>query len=242
MTPWLAQARSEIKLALTQGESLLVTVGIPVLLLVGFTSIKVLPLPHGVSSRAGFLVPGTIALAIMSTGLVSQGIATAVDRSYGVLKRLGATPLGRSGLLFAKFAAIATVEVIQIVVLMAVGLILGWTPHGNPALFVVGLILSSLAFTGVGMTLAGTLKSEAMIGLANGIYLVLLFLGGMIFPASSLPGVVEDVAKVLPALPTAQIFLHGIGIGGSIGIESWIALLIWAILAPLAAIKFFRWE
>jgi ABC-2 type transport system permease protein len=229
-------------MSLTQGESLLVTVGIPVLLLLGFTVVKVLPLPHGVTKRAQFLVPGTLALAVMATGMVAQGIATGVDRTYGVLKRLGATPLGKSGLLAAKITAIVAVEIVQVVVMALVGLALGWSPTGNVALFIVALLLATIAFSGVGMLLAGTLKSEVLIGLANGIYLLLLFLGGMIFPVTSLPGFLQDIAKVLPALASSQIFFHSLGVGGSAPGYEWVVLVVWAIGAPALAVRYFKWQ
>jgi ABC-2 type transport system permease protein len=229
-------------MSLTQGESLLVTVGIPVLLLLGFTAVKVLPLPHGVTQRVQFLLPGTLALAVMATGMVAQGIATGVDRTYGVLKRLGATPLGKSGLLAAKITAIVVVEIVQVVIMLLVGLALGWSPTGNIFLFVIALLLATVAFSGVGMLLAGTLKSEVLIGLANGIYLVLLFLGGMIFPVTSLPSFLQSVAKALPALASSQIFFHSLGIGGSAPGYEWVVLAVWAIGAPALAIRYFKWQ
>jgi ABC-2 type transport system permease protein len=239
---YLAQAKSEIRLSLTQGESLLVTILIPVIFLLGFSAIKVLPVPKGIHSRVDFLVPGTMALAVMATGMVSQGIATAVDRTYGVLKRLGVTPLGKSGFLYAKITAILVVEVIQVAVLYIVGTLLGWHPQGNFAIFIVGALLATVAFSGIGLLLAGTLKSEAMIGISNAIYLILLFLGGMIFPTSSLPGLLATVAKVLPAQATSDIFFHALGAGGSIPSSDWTTLIVWAVVAPLLAAKFFHWE
>ena len=52
-----------------------------------------------------YLTPGVLALAVMSTGMVQLAIGTAFERQYGVLKRLGATPLGRPRLLAAKTAS-----------------------------------------------------------------------------------------------------------------------------------------
>ncbi len=242
MKAYLAQAKSEIRLSLTQGESLLVTILIPVIFLLGFTVVKVLPLPNGVHSRPVFLVPGTMALAVMATGMVSQGIATAVDRTYGVLKRLGVTPLGKSGFLYAKITAILVVEIVQLLILFLLGLFLGWHPNGNYFAFIVGAILATVAFSGIGLLLAGTLRSEAMIGVSNAVYLILLFLGGMIFPVSSLPTPLADLAKILPAQATSEIFYHALGVGGIIPTSAWIVLIIWAVAAPALAAKFFKWD
>ena len=54
-----------------------------------------------------------LALAVMSTSFTSLAIATGFERRYGVLKRLGASPLPRSGLLAGKVGALLLVEVLQ---------------------------------------------------------------------------------------------------------------------------------
>ncbi len=240
--PYQAQARAEIKLSMTQYESLLVTFGIPLLFLVAFSLIKVLPLPTGIAKGVQFLVPGTIALAIMATGMVSLGIATGVERSYGVLKRLGTTPLSRGALLMAKITAIAAIELIQVILLAAVGLALGWKPSGNLLEFILAIILSTSAFAGLGLIMAGRLKSEAVIGVANGVFLLLLVLGGMIFPITSLPAAISDVAKLLPAYASAHIlFATSSGVASSTS-SSWIVLAIWALATPLLATRLFRFE
>ncbi len=241
MKPYLAQSRTEIRLALSQGESLLVTIGIPVIVLIGLSLTKALPLPSTAKSATNFLVPGTMTLAIMATGMVSTSIATGVERSYGVLKRLGTTPLGRPALLAAKITSILVVEMIQLAVLAIIGILLGWHPVGNWGLFVVSAILATAGFSGIGLFMAGTMKSEVIIGAANGIYLVLLFIGGMIMPLSSLPGALETFARLLPAAALSEALYHSIGIGGGIPLWAWLNLILWAIGAPLLAARTFRW-
>src|SRR5436309_9350741 len=185
MRPLVAQARAEVTMTLRRGESVLLALGIPVGLLVffslvdlGFTDTR-----HPV----GFLAPGILALAVMSTAMVSLGIATAFERQYGVLKRLGTTPLGRPALLAAKTAAIVVVELVQVAVLVPVALLLGWHFHGNPAVAVLAVVVATVAFAGVGLLMAGTLRAEVTLAAANGLYLLLLLLGGMVIPLSKLP-------------------------------------------------------
>ena len=148
-----AQVAAETQMTLQRGETLLVTIGIPVVLLVFFSLVPVLP--TGTRHRVDFLAPGVVALAVMSTAMVSLGIATAFERSYGVLKRLGATPLGRPALLGAKIVSVMTVEVIQVVVLVGVALALGWRPHPAAGLAVIALLLATVAFCGIGLAMAG---------------------------------------------------------------------------------------
>src|SRR3954470_21297036 len=93
-------------------------------------------------------LPASIALAIIAAALVSLGIATAYERSYGVLKRLGGSPAGTSVLVAAKTAAVVGIESIQVVVLVAIaGALLGWSagPAANTALLAAGLIAGTVA-------------------------------------------------------------------------------------------------
>lgn len=234
-----AQVEVETRLTLRRGESLLVTLGIPVGILILFGRVDLVD--TGYSDPLDFLVPGVLALAVMSTAMVSLGIATGFERRYGVLKRLGTTPLGRSGLLLAKTLTVVAVEMIQAVIIVVAGVVLGWSPAGGFGQAALVMVVGTVAFAGIGLLMAGTLRAEATLALANGAYLLLLVLGGMAYPLSELPIAVQDVARVLPAAPLAECLrgaLTGAGIPGAR-----LAILIgWAVVAPLLAIRRFRWE
>src|SRR6201989_1080963 len=126
------QAVLETRTTLRNGEQLLLTLFIPVLLLVAFT---LEPLVKSEGRRVDFLVPGIIALAVMSTAFTSQAIATGFERRYGVLKRLGAEPLSRVGLISAMTVSVIIVELLQAVLITAVALGLGWRPHASALAF-----------------------------------------------------------------------------------------------------------
>ena len=237
-----AQARVETALTLRRGESLLVTLGIPVGVLVFFGTIDLVD--TGFDDPLDFLVPGVLALAVMSTAMVSLGIATAFERRYGVLKRLGPTPLGRDALLVAKTLTVVGLEVIQAAVLVATGMALGWSlPTGAGGLGSAAAVMATgtVAFAGLGLLMAGALRAEATLALANGFYLLLLLLGGMAFPLERLPDALEVIARVLPAAPLATCLrgaLNGTGVpAGDLAV-----LVAWAVAAPLAAARFFTWE
>jgi len=235
-----AQTRAELLMTIRRGESLLLTIGIPVGLLLFFSAVDLgfTDTRHPVD----FLTPGIIALAVMSTAMVSLGIATGFERQYGVLKRLGATPLGRGRLLAAKTAAIVGVEVVQVALLAAVGFALGWHPHGNTAAGVLGAVLATVAFAGLGLLMAGTLRAEMTLAAANGLYLVLLLIGGMVVPLAKLPGAVRALARMLPSAALSDVLHATIGTGGHVGARPWIVLAVWAVVAPAAAAAWFRWE
>jgi ABC-2 type transport system permease protein len=237
----MSQLRTELQLTLRNGEQLLLTLGIPVLLLVFFSLVDVLP--TGTAEPVDFLAPGVLALAVMSTAMVSLGIGTGFERSYHVLKRLGATPLGRPRLVAAKIAAVAALEVVQFAIIVPVAYALGWSPSDPNWLLAVGaVLLGTMAFAGIGLTMAGRLRGELNLAAQNGLYLVLLLLGGMVIPFSKLPGGVRAVAHALPSGALADVLRDCLGGNGSQPSTSWVVLAVWALLAPIVAAALFRWD
>lgn len=236
-----AQAAAELSMTLRRGESLLVTLGIPVIALVFLSEVRLLP--TGPGKPVAFLAPGMLALAVMGTALVNLSIATGFERGYGVLKRLGATPLGRPSLLAAKLMAIVAVEVLQAVVLVAVGIGLGWRPSAAGTATAVGVILLATAgLGGIGLLLAGVLRPEANLAAANGLWLVLLLVSGMLAPLSKLPGALADVARLLPSAALADGLHRSLSAAGPVSVSSWAVLAAWAVAGPLVAAVTFRWE
>lgn len=234
-----AQCRTEVILTLRRGESVLVTIVIPIVLLAFFASARVLP-------RGGrgidYLLPGTLALAVMSTSLVSLGIATAYERYYGVLKRLGSTPFPRSGLVASKMLAVAVIEVVQIALLTGVGAVFfAWRPHGSLPLAVLVLVLGTLAFSGLGLILAGTLRAEATLAGANGLFVVFLLIGGLFVPLDHLPTWLVPLARLLPADALSDV-LRSVLRYAQLPWGSAITLVAWAILLPALAARTFKWE
>lgn len=236
-----SQIRTELQLVARNGEQLLLTLGIPVLLLVFFSVVDVLP--TGTDDPVDFLAPGVLALAVMSTAMVSLGIGTGFERTYLVLKRLGATPLGRTRLIAAKIVGVLCVELVQFVVLVPVAYALGWRPDGpNWPLAVAAVALGTMAFAGIGLSLAGRLRGEINLAAQNGIYLLLLLLGGMVIPFDELPGPIRAVSKVLPSGALADVLREALGGLGDRPGASWVVLAAWAVASPLVARRVFRFE
>lgn len=234
-----AQTRIELLLTLRRGESVLLTFAIPVLLLAFFTKVDVVSIE---ADRIDFLFPGIVALAIMSTAMVSLAIATGFERSTKVLKRLGITPLRRSELLAAKTISIVVIEAGQIIVLTIESMLLGWRPGGvNVPAFIVAVALGTVAFAGLGLLLAGTLPALTTLAAANGLYLVLLLVGGMVIPIDTFPEAMQPLVRALPSGALSDA-LHGAISGGGIPGHAWLVLVIWAVVAPVLAARFFRWE
>lgn len=239
----LAQAGMELRLTARRGENLLVTLVIPVVLLLFFASTQIVPATAG--RPVDFLLPGVLALAVISTSLVNLGIATAFERHYGVLKRLGGSPLTRGGLMVAKILTILAVEAGQVVLLVAIATVaLDWHPGpaAEPIVGLVALLLGTAAFAGLGLAMAGGLRAEATLAAANGLYLVLLLLGGVVLPVAHLPGPLQAVAQVLPAAPLSDALRVGLGAASGEATGSLALLAAWALGAVALAIRVFRWE
>lgn len=245
-----ALAALELRLLARRGENVLVTLVIPVavLLFVAGTSL----VPGTRTEVVAFLLPGSIALAIIANGLVSLGIATGYERSYGVLKRLGGAPLARWGLLAAKLATALVLAVAQVGLLVAVAAVaLDWRPGSGWSLLlvVVAIALGTLAFASLGLLLAGTLRPELTLAIANGLFLAFLMLGGIVVPVSGLPAALQPLAAVLPATALADVLriafgapgagagAAGIGAAGAV-----LVLLAWGAAAAALAIRRFRWD
>jgi ABC-2 type transport system permease protein len=232
----VAQTHFELINAARRGEAFLLLVLIPlgILLFFGFTGLFGL----GVAE----LLPGLLALSILSASLTSLAISTGFERKYHVLKRLGATPMPRSGLIVAKAVSVLITEIVQVAILIGVAFtVFGWRANVNAGLFVAALLLGTSALSGIGLLIAGTLRAEATLAVANGLYLVLLMLGGIVVPVSVLPPFLNETARILPAAPLTALFgaaVHEV----TFTTTDLAALVFWAVVGPALAAWFFTWE
>jgi ABC-2 type transport system permease protein len=222
---------------LRNGEQLLLTMVIPLGLLVVLSKVDVI---NVTGRRPDFFVPGILALAVMSTAFTGQAIGTGFDRQYGVLKRLGATPLPRSTLLLAKTAAVLCVEVLQVALICGIGLLVGWDPAGNVPGALLFLVLGTAAFSGLGLLLGGTLRGLTTLAVANLLWFVLLGLGGVLYPLSELGGA-ADVVRYLPTAALAD-GLRSLLQDGAFVVRDAVTLVVWAVVGLAAASRLFRWE
>ena len=232
----------ELRLTARRSENLLAMLVIPVAVLVFFVSLGI---PADAGDPVVFLLPGVLALAVVASGLVNLGIATAYERQYGVLKRIGGSPLTRGQLVVAKLAAVLAFEVVQVVLLIAIAAgVLGWAAPGtpNPVLLVVAIVLGTAAFAGLGLLLAGTLRAEAALALSNGLFLAVLLLGGVVQPLARLPEPFAALAGLLPGAALADTFRVALGSTPAGGSAPFVVLAVWAVALPIAAARAFRWE
>jgi len=227
-------------MALRRGESLLVTIIIPTVLL--FLAMWLHIAPGTQSAQIAFLLPGILTAAIMSTSLVSLGIATAYDRYYGSLKRLGSTPLPRWGLIAAKIVTVLAIEAAQTILLVLIATIFfGWRPTGSLPLALLVMLIGTAAFVGLGMLMAGTLRAEATLAGANGLFILFLAIGGVVLPVNHLPVVIQQIAQILPAAALSDALRSAMSSAGIDG-GSLLLLTVWAVVLLVAAALTFKWE
>jgi len=239
----LALAAFELRLTARRGENVLVTVVIPAVVLVFFTAIPIRS--TGDVPAVVWLLPGAIALAIIATGMVSLGIATGYERSYGVLKRLGGAPIPRATLPTAKILSVVVLEILQVALLVAIAVVvLGWAPGAgwSPILALAGLLLGTAAFAGLGLAMAGALRAEATMALANGLFLACLLLGGIVVPLDRLPPLVSEIASLLPAAALAETLRAALGASTADATQPVVVLTAWAVGAVVLAVRTFRWD
>lgn len=238
-----AQAAMETRLLVRNGEQVLLAVVIPVLALVGgVLGARRLGVAFS-HPTVDVLAPGVLALAVMSTSFTSLAIATGFERRYGVLKRLGASPLPRGGLLAGKVLALLAVEVLQVVVIGVVALLLGWSPELSAAAvggLTLALVLGTAAFAGLGLLMAGTLRAEATLAAANLVYLLLMAGGAVVLPRTSY-GAAGDVLQLLPSAALGDAVRAAL-IDGHVAVVPLLVLLGWSVLGTALAAKLFTWE
>ena len=236
-----AQTGLEVRMVLRNGEQLLLTVVIPVLVLVVFGSIEVMDLGRR-TERLAFLVPGVLALAVMSTAFTGLAIGTGFERRYGALKRLGASPLPRAALLGAKGLAVLCIELVQAVLLVGVALAMGWDPAGSPFAVLALVLTGTAAFAALGLLMAGTLRAEATLAAANLVYLLLLVTGGIAVPLDRFPDGARPLLEALPSGALAEGLREVLRDGDALPLGHLAVLALWAGVAGAVAARTFRWE
>jgi ABC-2 type transport system permease protein len=232
------QVRMELVLTARRGEAIVLAMGVPLLVLLGAGLTHATNVPGG--DRLGFVVPGVLALTVMSTAFTGQAITTGYERSYGVLKRLGASPLTRPGLLFAKTSAVLGLIVVQLLALAAVGVAVGWRPHLGELLPAIGVtVLATAAYSGLALFLASVLKPETTTAAATLIYVLMLAAGGIMFAA---PDFGPAAYFVLPLAAHAEALRDAFTRDTAVPLTIWAGLTLWAVVFVTAAARTFRWE
>ncbi len=234
----IALARTDLQVAARDGEQLLLTLGLPILLLVFFSKVDIVPTGDG--EPVDFLAPGIISLALLSVAYVRLAIGLGFDRGFGAIKRLAITPLRVNEFLVAKLATTVVLFGVQLVLLAAIAVAIGWRPQVSISVPVV-IMLGLVAFTGLAFVTASIVDGLTSLALANALYIILLLLSGLVFDIEKMPGWLQAIVKLLPSTALAELLRSGFS-DTTGAVWAWLCLSFWAIGAPILASRLFRWE
>ncbi|MFC9516876.1 ABC transporter permease [Nocardiaceae bacterium NPDC056970] len=230
-----SQTKLELTLLLRNGEQLLITMLIPITLLIGLT---LLPIGDFGADRVDTIVPAVMMVAIMSTAFTGQAIAVGFDRRYGALKRLGATPLPKWGIIAGKSAAVVIVVAMQTLLLGGIGFALGWRPSVlGLALGAVVIALGTVTFACMGLLLGGSLRAEIVLALANILWFAMAGIGSVIF-ADQINDGVRIAAQIVPSGALAQALEDATA--GSVNLVCVGILVAWAAVTGFIATRTFK--
>ena len=234
-----AQYRLDVKLLLRNGEQLLLTMFIPIMLLIGLT---LLPLGSFGERRVDVFVPAIMAIAVTSTAFTGQAIAVAFDRRYGALKRLGATALPVWCIIAGKSLAVVSVVLLQMILLGGIGYALGWRPQLSGILLGASVVaLGTAVFAAMGLLLGGTLRAEIVLALANLLWFVFAGLGALTLETGTIPTALSWFARLTPSGALTEALSRAVG--GTAPALDWFGiavLLAWGAVSALAALRWFR--
>jgi len=237
----LRQAGWEARLLLRNGEQLLLTLVIPVALLLGLGLTSLMPTAYG-ADRLGQSLATVLAVSVISTAFTSLAIATGFERRSGALRFLATTPLTRAELLVGKALATVVVTVVSAVAVTVTAVAIGWRPGpslvSGPAL----ILLGTASFAACGFALAGLFRAEAVLAIANGLFIALILFGGVIIPASSLPGAMSAVAPWLPSGALADALTESVVHGQAPSAASVVVLVAWLLAGTAVSARTFRWS
>jgi ABC-2 type transport system permease protein len=221
----LALARWESGLMYRNGEQILLAFVIPVVLLVALQWWRPTDDPLAVVLTA----------SIIATAFTSLAISIGFERRSGALRFLATTPLTRSDLLVGKCLAQGGLALLSSLVVIGVGVAIGAQLAYWPAVLV--LPFGAVAFAAWGFWLAGAFRAEAVLALANALFIVLLIFGGVVVAADQMPG-----GFIVQWLPSA-LLADGLRASDSANVLVALAgLTAWGVVGVLLARRNFRWD
>lgn len=237
--PALQQTLFEIRSILRNGEQLMVTFLFPIGLFFLLTQTTIL-MPE-LTDRVQTFSPGIFTIAIIATSFTSQAIATAFDRRNGVLRLIGTTPVGRSGLLTAKIGANLGIAILQSILLYALISFSDRDANLNLGVLLLAIVLGTITFTALAFLIAGTIRAEAVLALANIFLILMLTTPGVLKAYESSSSLLDTPLKATPQVLLANL-IRPDTLGHVNIIYPSFGLLAWAVAFSVIAARTFKWD
>jgi ABC-2 type transport system permease protein len=193
-----------------------------------------------------FLVPGIVAMMIMSNNM--NGVSGQISswRERGILRRLQSTPLHASSFIAAQITARLILNASQAaIVLLVANLIFHTQVRGSWWLLIMFVLLGTLTFMSIGFIIASLAKTPESAGpIAGIISFPMLFLGGLFFPINNMPQWAQTIIKLFPIahLSTSLRQIMNVGEGLAVLWPQALLLSCWMIAAFVISSITFKWE
>lgn len=193
-----------------------------------------------------FLVPGIVAMMIMSNNM--NGVAGQISawRERGILRRMQGTRLKASTFIAAQITARLLLNGTQaMLVVLIAHFVFSIEVVGSWLALIFFIVLGTLAFMSLGFIIAGIAKNPESAGpIAGFITFPMLFLGGVFFPISNMPDIIQPIVKILPIAHLSSALRETMNLGTpflQLGTET-LVLGCWLVGGFILASYVFKWE
>jgi ABC-2 type transport system permease protein len=228
-----AHAGWELRLLLRNGEQILLMFVIPIALLFALRIMQ-----GGVINEQ---VPTVLSVSLIATCFTSLAIGTGFERRAGALKFLATTPLSRVDLLLGKALATGALAALSFAALASAAAIMGWRPDVDLLSLGAFVFLGGGTFAALAVLLAGVLRAEAVLALANGIFVLLIVFGGVVFASADMPPAIGGVVSLLPSAALCDGLTAALT-GGPLPVGALLVLVVWGAASALLARRTFAWD
>lgn len=162
-----------------------------------------------------YLLPGQMAVMLLSAGMFTVAVTVAGQRQSGALRHLFSTPVSVGAWTLSRMAANLCMALIQAVLLfLFAGLVFDVAPPQNVGGTLVVLVLSMLASLGLGLVIGMLVKGEnSAVAVTMPFFMMLLFLGNSTMPLENPPAFIAAIMPLAPSYYMTEalraVMMHG---------------------------------
>lgn len=197
-------------------------------------------------SSFDYVFAGLLGFSILSLGIFGLANQMPAEKKTGTFRRLRASPIRKSQLVFANLLYYLLVGVISVALMFIVAmLVFNFEMRGNWLALSIYIVLGIITMFGFGLAIGGWAKNENQsAALTNLVAFPLMFLSGVFFPRFLMPEWLQGITGFLPLTPIIDglrmIMTEGkalIDLGPELAIMG-----AWIVIIYTIAIRVFRWE
>ncbi len=193
-----------------------------------------------------FLVPGLLAMSLLTLSLAGSAFNIVEYRRKGILKRLFVTPLQPRDFIIGLVTSRGLICIAELALLLLIAwLFFAVMILGSLFTLLLITILGAAVFLSLGFAVGSLAKSQQAVGaLGNLVIFPQIFLSGIFYPIDSLPALLQPLASVLPLSFVANamraVMVDGAGLLTLI--PEFVGLLVWLVIGLVLAVRLFVWR